>query len=301
MHCQSMSMLFANPLPIQKPNITRVKYSTFSAANHPNPCQSGFFIKSRDWRISTGLADWRRLTEIGYHCRARVKPPMQCQCANPGRIRCQSRAHFGLAKSRQSMVHRGQSCAIPIPIRYQSRLRPKHCMLPIQYQSNANPLSMPGRLAMLGRQSIANPSPIQYKSIVNRCQSSPNLMPMRCQSDTNPMSTELQSSANPFQSDANPVSIQCQSSANPFQSGANQMSTQCQSNDDPMSIRSQSSVNLLPIRCQSVANPSPIHPNQLPIRCQCQTASQCSAVNPLPIHRQSSANPSSIDVNPVPI
>ena len=136
-----------------------VKYSTFSAANHPNPIQ-------------------RRLTEIGYHCRARVKPPMQCQCANPGRIRCQSRAHFGLAKSRQSMVHRGQSCAIPIPIRYQSRLRPKHCMLPIRYQSATNQL------------------PIRC-----RCQAA-----SRC-SGVNPLPTHRQSSANPSSIDVDPVPI----------------------------------------------------------------------------------------------
>ena len=296
----------ANALPIN------VKYSTFSAANHPNPCQSGFFIKSRDWRISTGLADWRRLTEIGYHCRARVKPPMQCQCANPGRIRCQSRAHFGLAKSRQSMVHRGQSCAIPIPIRYQSRLRPKHCMLPIQYQSNANPLSMPGRLAMLGRQSIANPSPIQYKSIVNRCQSSPNLMPMRCQSDANPMSTEVQSSANPFQSDANPVPIQCQSNANPVPIHSNLVPIKCQPNANPTTTRCRSGANPASICCQFDANPSPIHRQSIPISCQsvvnarpprnARPSIHCQSIaNPVPIHRQSMSIQSQSDANTVSI
>ena len=139
------------------------KYSTFSAANHPNPIQ-------------------RRLTEIGYHCRARVKPPMQCQCANPGRIRCQSRAHFGLAKSRQSMVHRGQSCAIPIPIRYQSRLRPKHCMLPIQYQSATNKLPIRCQCQAASQCLGVNPLPIDRQSSADP---SPGSMSIQSQSDAN--------------------------------------------------------------------------------------------------------------------
>ena len=241
-----------------------VKYSTFSAANHPNPIQ-------------------RRLTEIGYHCQARVKPPMQCQCANPGRIRCQSRAHFGLATFRQSMAHRGRSCAIPIPILYQSRLRPKHCMLSIQYQSATNQLPIPCQCQATSQCSGVTPLPIHRQSSAN---------PLSF--DANPMSIKLQSSANPFQSDANPMSIQCQSSANPFQSGANPMSTQCQSNADLLSIKSQSGANLLPIRCQFGANPSPIHPNLTPISCQCD-------VDLLSIKRQSSANPLTIKHRPVPV
>ena len=188
MHCQSMSMLFANPLPIQKPNITRVKYSTFSAANHPNPCQSGFFIKSRDWRISTGLADWRRLAEIGYHCQARVKPPMQCQCANPGRIRCQSRAHFGLAKSRQSMVIEVN----PAQYQYQSGTNPGSDQNTVCCQSNTNlpPISCQSLVnarpprnarASLHCQSIVNPVPIHCHSMPIQCRSSYNLSPIKCQ------------------------------------------------------------------------------------------------------------------------
>ena len=142
------------------------KYSTFSAANHPNPIQ-------------------RRLTEIGYHCRARVKPPMQCQCANPGRIRCQSRAHFGLAKSRQSMVIEVN------PAQY-------------QYQSGTNPGS---DLNTVCCQSNTNRPPISCQSVVS-ARPPRNARPsIHCRPIANPVPIHRQSMSIQSQSDANAVSI----------------------------------------------------------------------------------------------
>ena len=114
------------------------------------------------------LADFHRIGRLEKIGGDWLSPPMQCQCnANPGRIRCQSRAHFGLATSRQSMVHRGQSCAIPIPIRYQSRLRPKHCMLPIQYQSATNQLPIRCQCQAASQCSAVNPLPTHRQSSAN--------------------------------------------------------------------------------------------------------------------------------------
>ena len=143
-----------------------VKYSTFSAANHPNPIQ-------------------RRLTEIGYHCQARVKPPMQCQCTNSGPIRCQSRAHFGLAKSRQSMVIEVN----PAQYQYQSGTNPGSDLNTVCCQSNTNrpPISC---------QSVVNARPPHNAWASIHCQSIVNSVPIHCHS------MPIQS-----QSDADAVSI----------------------------------------------------------------------------------------------
>ena len=85
-----------------------------------------------DWQIGE---DWRRLAVTA---KPRVKPPMQYQSANPLPIQYQSRPRFGLAMSRQSMAYRGQSCTIPMPIHYQSALRQKDSLSPIQCQSATN-------------------------------------------------------------------------------------------------------------------------------------------------------------------
>ena len=63
--------------------------------------------------------------------------------------------------------------------------------LPIQYQSATNQLPIRCQRQATSQCWGVNPSPIQCQSIVNRCQSSPNLMPMRRQSDPNPMSIKL--------------------------------------------------------------------------------------------------------------
>ena len=162
------------------------KYSTFSAANHPNPIQ-------------------RRLTEIGYHCQARVKPPMQCQCTNSGPIRCQSRAHFGLATSRQSMAHWGQSCAITIWCQSnvdQATIYRRSSANP--FQSGANPRST---------QCQSNADPMSIKS-----QSSANLLPIRCQSGAaDPVLTRSRSVAYPMSIESQSIPIQCQSDLVPIQ------------------------------------------------------------------------------------
>ena len=65
--------------------------------------------------------------------------------------------------------------ANPVPIQAQTETLYVANPIPIG-QSAANSSSMPGYLAMLGRQSIANPSLIQWQSIVNP-------IPIWCQSN----------------------------------------------------------------------------------------------------------------------
>ena len=129
-----------------------------------------------------GLADFHRIGRLEKIGRDWLSLPSPCQAANAmpmhqfGTNPMPIESPFWIGDI--SPIHRGQSCAIPIPIRHQSRLRPKHCMLPIQYQSATNQLPI-------------------------RCQCQAT---SQC-SGVNPLPIHRQSSANPLSFDANPVPI----------------------------------------------------------------------------------------------
>jgi hypothetical protein len=89
-------------------------------------------------------------------------------------------------------------------------------------------------------QSIANPTPIQHKSGINK-------MLIQCSPESN---------VNQVPIHPNPVSISYRSNANPSQFGA-----------DPMQIQRLSHADPAPILSQSNANPVPIYPNLMPIQC----------------------------------
>ena len=155
----------------QNTPLRRVKYSTFSAANRPNPCQSGFFYKVE------GLADFHRIGRLEKIDGDWLSLPSPCQAANAMPMRQSGtnpmpiESQFWIGDI--SPIH-GASRTIlrnnnanPVPIQAQTETLYVANPIPIGHQSAANSSSMPGYLAMLGRQSIANPSLIQCQSIVN--------------------------------------------------------------------------------------------------------------------------------------
>ena len=149
------------------PKTSRVKYSTLSAANQPNPCQSGLFY------VVEGLADLSRIGRLEKIDGDWLSLPSPCQAANAMPMRQSGtnpmpiESPFWIGEISPIHGHRGQSCSIPIPIRYQSRLRPKHCMLPIRYQSATNQLPIRCRCQADSQCSGVNPLPIDRQSSAN--------------------------------------------------------------------------------------------------------------------------------------
>ena len=146
-----------------------------------------------------------------------TNPPIHHQSANPSPI-CQSTTNLSIHHQSTNQMSIHHQSANPMSIHHQSAspmsildqsINPSlrqinkydtnqlsiSCQfsvnLPIQYQSATNQLPIRCQRQATSQCWGVNPSPIQCQSIVNRCQSSPNLMPMRRQSDHNPMSIKL--------------------------------------------------------------------------------------------------------------
>ena len=115
-------------------------------------------------RLEKIYVDWLSLPSL---CQAANAMPMRQSGTNPMPIE----SPFWIGDI--SPIH-GASRTIlrnnnanPVPIQAQTETLYVANPIPIGHQSAANSSSMPGYLAMLGRQSIANPSLIQCQSIVN--------------------------------------------------------------------------------------------------------------------------------------
>ena len=128
-----------------------------------------------------GLADFHRIGRLEKIGRDWLSLPSPCQAANAMPMRQSGTNPMPIESpfwiGDISPIH-GASRSIlrntntnTVPIQAQTKTLYVVNPIPICHQSAANPLSMPGHLAMLGRQSIANPSSIQCQSIVIRCQS----------------------------------------------------------------------------------------------------------------------------------
>ena len=128
-----------------------------------------------------GLADFHRIGRLEKIGRDWLSLPSPCQAANAMPMRQSGTNPMPIESpfwiGDISPIH-GASRSIlrntntnMVPIQAQTKTLYVVNPIPICHQSAANPLSMPGHLAMLGRHSIANPSSIQCQSIVIRCQS----------------------------------------------------------------------------------------------------------------------------------
>ena len=132
-----------------------------------------------------GLADFHRIGRLEKIGGDWLSLPSPCQAANAmpmrqsGQIRCQSRAHFGLAKSRQSMVIEVN----PAQYQYQSGTNPGSDLNPVCCQSDTNrpPISC---------QSVVDARPPRNGQASIHCRSIANSVPIHRQSmsiDVNPV------------------------------------------------------------------------------------------------------------------
>ena len=181
----SLRQSIANPLPIQKTDDIRVKYSTLSAANQPNPCQSGLFYVvegladlSRIGRLEKIDGDWLSLPSLVSNRQFSTNPPIHYQSntnrdpvldwrclvnrwhieVNPAQYQCQSVTN---RRSDRKIVCR-QSNANRPPICCQFNVNPVQtaCQSGAGSHAFCNPISILRQSKPIGCQSSANPVPI---------------------------------------------------------------------------------------------------------------------------------------------